>query len=151
MRELFKSLLVSAPNNGGFFLVAHGDVHRLDGLDTTGLSLDGGLFLRAQQQPPSLWICDGRRLAALANLSSAFDDLHDVICFDEHIYVVGTARNEIVKLNRAGREVRRWSFPGQHDSRHINCLAIWQKRIVFSAFGDFIETRGYKGRTLENG
>jgi len=80
-----------------------------------------------------------------------FDDLHDVLVDGEYFYVVSTRHNEILKLDRAGTEVGRWAFPGEPDSWHINCVARWNGRIVFSAFCDRSTHRGYKKDPLDVG
>ncbi|WP_250548112.1 hypothetical protein [Pseudomonas congelans] len=72
-------------------------------------------------------------------------DVHDVLEFEDHVYVVGTTGNEVIKLDKQGVERQRWHFPGEDDSRHVNCLGIWNGTIVYSAFGEFTSHRGYKG------
>jgi len=149
MHDLFDRLLISSPNEGGLFLVNNNRAIQLDNLNTTGISKTGGTFLRGQQ-PSSLWICRGQT-SEVTNKTVSFDDIHDVLCYGENIYLVGTAKNEIIKLDQNGVEVKRWVFDGEDDSRHINCLGIWNKRIIFSAFGEFGKTREYKDKTMGAG
>jgi GT2 family glycosyltransferase/glycosyltransferase involved in cell wall biosynthesis len=145
MHDLFNGLLISSPNGGGLFVANNNRVLQLDGLDTAGINSTRGVFLRGQQSA-SLWICRNQTLE-VTNETVAFDDIHDVLCHGKSIYLVGTTKNEIIKLDQGGKEVKRWSFDGENDSHHINCLGIWNKRIIFSAFGEFHESRGYKGNT----
>lgn len=145
MNKLFNRLLVSAPNGGGLFLINDAKVLQLDGVDTTGMAMKKDIFLRAQQ-PASLWICRDQT-TEIDGQPVAFSDIHDVLVHEDGIYVVSTADNEIIKLSLADDRVQRWRFSGAQDSRHINCLAAWNNKIVFSAFGDFQSTEEYKGRT----
>src|SRR3990167_4291146 len=143
MSELFRSVLASAPNGGGLFLVRGEEVIRLDGVDTTGIDHSEGILLRGEQ-PDRLWIT-GTATAELAG--QYLDDVHDVLCVEDSVYVVSTTGNQVVELNLEGGENRRWVFPGEPDSRHLNCLAYWRGEVVFSSFGEFAEHRGYKGNT----
>ncbi len=149
MGNLYDNLLISSPNNGGLFLINNNHVLQLDKLDTTGISKTGRTFVRGLQ-PSTLWVCNENAFE-VTNETVLFDDIHDVLCHENSIYLVGTKKNEIVKLDRDGSEVKRWVFDGDDDSCHINCLGIWNKRVVFSAFGEFRESRGYKGNTIAAG
>jgi glycosyltransferase involved in cell wall biosynthesis len=149
MNDLFDQLIISSPNGGGLFLISNNRSLKLDSIDTAGLSMAGGIFLRGQQ-PSSLWICY-EETYEVGNETVTFDDIHDVLCYGKNIYLVGTLKNEIIKLDQNGKEVKRWLFDGDDDSYHINCLGIWDKRIIFSAFGEFHETREYKGKTERAG
>lgn len=144
MSELFSRLLVSSPNNGGLFLLYAHKAYKLDNLNTTGIHHVGGVFSRGLQ-PDSFWA--GGADSPEINPALAVLDVHDVLIHDNHHYLVGTTGNEIIKLDRNGTEIRRWVLPGEPDSHHINCLGTWGGRIVFSAFGDFTETRGYKEKS----
>ena len=149
MANLFHQLLISSPNSGGLFLIKNKKVLPLDNIDTTGINKTNNVFLRAQQ-PASLWI-NRKKSTATINNTLEYDDIHDVLCHGKNIYIVGTSKNEIIKLDQKGKEVKKWVFDGENDSYHINCLAIWNKRVVFSAFGDFKKTYEYKGNTVGNG
>ncbi|MEE4693639.1 glycoside hydrolase family 99-like domain-containing protein [Pseudomonas alliivorans] len=145
MSSLFSNLLVSSPNGGGLFYVNADTVKKLDSFNTVGLFAASGKFLRGIQ-PDALWIYDGS-LREIESSTVPIGDVHDVLEFEEHIYVVGTTGNEIVKLDKQGVERQRWRFPGEDDSRHVNCLGVWNGVIVYSAFGEFTGHRGYKGLT----
>lgn len=149
MAEVFDKLLVSCPNGGGMFLFSHGTVHKLDALDTTGLATRGAHVVRALQ-PDSLAML-GKAAHTLAGTERQFDDLHDVLLDGQDCYVANTRDNAVVKLDAAGTELRRWSFPGEPDSWHLNCLARWNGRIVFSAFSDRVGHKAYKEPPLDEG
>lgn len=149
MPEMFSNLLVSCPNGGGLFVVNDGLALRVDDIDTTGLAWSEGVLLRGLQ-PDRLWVADGR-FQIVDGTKSDFDDIHDVLLTDQFTYVVGTTKNEIVKLDRLGEAAERWVLGDAPDSCHVNGLALWNGRVVFSAFGDFNDTRGYKGRSCGAG
>ena len=149
MAEVFDGLLVTCPNDGGMFLFNRGVMYRLDDLDTTGLAVSGGVLVRALQ--PDRLAMLGTVPREVEGSVGRFDDLHDVLLDGEHCYVVSTRHNEILKLDMHGAELDRWSFPGEPDSWHINCMARWNDRIVFSAFCDRAKHRGYKEPPLDVG
>lgn len=146
--NIFNNLLVSCPNEGGVYLIHGGAAFKLDNFNTTGVFEKEGRLFRGMQ-PSSIFMFGGRDIEI--RKGAAFDDIHDILFFDGYLYVACTSENSIVKLDLAGNETRRWTLPGEKDSSHINCLAIWNERVVFSAFGDFKEHRGYKGKTNGSG
>jgi hypothetical protein len=149
MNDLFDSLLVSSPNVGGLFFLHEGNAFKLDNFNTTGLSVNGRKVLRGVQ-PSALQLYDNG-LFEITESTVPFDDIHDVYLDDQCVYLVGTSGNEVVKLDLAGEELQRWVLPGEEDSLHINCLALWNGRIVFSAFGEFTGHYSYKGKTEKSG
>jgi glycosyltransferase involved in cell wall biosynthesis len=149
MSKQFENLLVSSPNSGGLFLIHKGNTFRLDSLNTTGLFCFASGVLRGIQ-PAELCIYKDS-VQYISAESVSFGDIHDVHYEAGFYYIVGTSGNEIIKLTENGEEVQRWVFPGEKDSWHINCLGTWNGRIVFSAFGEFREHRGYKGKTEKAG
>ena len=151
MNKLFDNLLVSSPNRGGLFFLHEGNAFKLDNFGTTGLSVNGRKVLRGIQfQPSALYIYD-ISLVEISKCTVPFDDIHDVHLDGQFVFLVGTSGNEIIKLDSHGEELQRWVLPGENDSLHINCLAMWNGRIVFSAFGEFTENYGYKGKTERSG
>jgi len=142
VRDVFANLLISCPNNGGLFLFHRGVIHKLDTLDTTGLVVHGDTLLRALQ-PAQLLQFESEH-GSVTGLERAFDDIHDVLADEEFRYVAVTAANRIVKLSREGHECQQWTFPGEPDSWHINSLARWNGRLVFSAFADLRLSKQYK-------
>jgi O-antigen biosynthesis protein len=143
MNGLFSNLLVSAPNGGGLFYINNGEVKKLDSFNTVGLFATSRNFYRAIQ-PDAVWAY-GATPFQITDESVSLGDVHDVLEFEDHLYVVGTTGNEVIKLDSHGIERDRWRFPGEEDSRHVNCLGVWNGRVVYSAFGEFSQHRGYKG------
>ncbi|WP_085066016.1 DUF4915 domain-containing protein [Pseudomonas piscis] len=149
MHSLFEGLLVSCPNDGGLFLLHKGKASRLDSSSCTGLDVRGDSVLCGLQ--PRALSFTGSRNWSLGGDATLFDDIHDVLFDGDGCYVVGTTGNEVVRFDGAGVETGRWAFSEQRDSWHLNCLARWNDTIVFSAFGTFETTRGYKGATQGSG
>lgn len=149
MTDLFDQLLVSCPNGGGVFLLHKGTAHKLDSLDTTGLDVRGARIARAIQ--PASLVLFHVATQELAGEKARIDDLHDAYIEDDACYVASTRGNEIVKLDYDGKELRRWTFPGEIDAWHINCITRWNGRIVFSAFTDRTQHRAYKKPPFETG
>jgi len=151
MNKLFDNLLLSSPNGGGLFFLHEANAFKIDNFDTTGLSIKGRKVLRGiQPQPSALYIYDVNPLE-ISKSTVPFDDIHDVYLDGQFVFLVGTSGNEIIKLDGSGGELQRWVLPGDMDSLHINCLAMWNGRIIFSAFGGFTENYGYKGKTEKSG
>lgn len=145
MSDMFDNLIISCPNGGGLFVVYEGEIQKVDNTNTVGLHSSGSIFLRGAQ-PETLWVHDFQT----PNCTKLFPDvadIHDVLEWEGSYYVVGTTRNEILKLDPQGEILHRWEFPGEDDSMHLNCLGVWAGKLVFSAFGDFSAHRGYKGLT----
>jgi glycosyltransferase involved in cell wall biosynthesis len=150
MPDIFDRLLVSCPNEaGGLFLIDHDKVRRIDTSPSTGLAIYGNRTLRGIQ--PGTVILLGERPWIVNDSEAGVDDIHDVVFKDGCCYVVGTTGNKIIRLDGEGQEVETWTFADADDSWHINCLGDWNDRIVFSAFGDFSTTRGYKKATAGAG
>ncbi|MBP2547681.1 glycosyltransferase involved in cell wall biosynthesis [Neorhizobium galegae] len=150
MPDIFDRLLVSCPNEaGGLFFIHGGAVRRIDPSQSTGLAVDGNRVLRGIQ--PATVVLAGDRQWVINADGAGVDDIHDVVFKGEFFYVVGTTENKVIKLDAEGQEVETWTFAEAHDSWHINCLADWNERIVFSAFGEFETTRGYKHATAGAG
>lgn len=142
MTDLFDHLLVSCPNGGGLFLLHEGEAIKLDPLNTTGLDIHEHRVVRAIQ-PSTLVMLDASPIE-LPGEGAGIDDLHDALIDGESYYVISTHGNEVVKFDSKGVEQHRWTFPGERDAWHINCLVRWNGRMVFSAFADRPEHRAYK-------
>lgn len=157
IREPFsEDLLVSSPNGGGISLVSGASVLILDGIDCTGLWVEGEtLFRNAILESPDTKRMEleaysgdgGRRVLAV----DPGYDFHDVLVHEGRVYLVSTGTNEILVLSPDGRVVARHAYPGGNDSWHLNCLAVWDGRVVVSAFGEFDAYRGYKHNTRGRG
>lgn len=145
MSDIFNNLIISCPNGGGLFVAFEGEILNVDSTYTVGLYNKGSCFLRGAQ-PASLWVHD---FETPGNTKQVPDiaDIHDVLEWEGSYYVIGTMRNEILKIDLNGEILQRWVFPGEEDSMHLNCLGVWGGKLVFSAFGDFKSHRGYKGLT----
>ncbi|HEY0198055.1 MAG TPA: glycosyltransferase [Rhodanobacter sp.] len=145
-------LLVSSPNNGGLILLADGKVTRLTTTDGTGLISWPGTVLRALQ-PNGASMLAAYRNSGLQLIPLATEplDIHDLLHADGRIFVACTQVNAVLELDEDFREVGRWTFPGEPDSVHLNCLCMHRGRLLVSVFGNFAEHRGYKGNTLGRG
>ncbi|NWD77187.1 DUF4915 domain-containing protein [Pseudomonas gingeri] len=148
MPHLFNNLLISSPNGGGLLFIHRDQAFHLDSVNTTGLSLSGTTLLRGLQ-PQGLVLYKGPCVEQ--HNVPHIDDIHDVLIAWPFLYTVGTTANEILQLNEHAEEIRRWTLDGEADAKHLNCLAVWDQRIVFCAFGDFTEHRQYKGKTEQAG
>ncbi len=142
MSFLPDKLLVSSPNGGGVLLVDGGVPARLSCVDGTGLALTPHGLLRGLQSESdsTLAVIDqrGYRRISLAEESL---DIHDVLHTHRATFVACTEFNGVIELDDAFTERRRWSFPGEPDSVHLNCLCLHRGRLLASMFGDFSEHR----------
>ncbi|WP_255682820.1 glycosyltransferase [Dyella sp. 2HG41-7] len=147
-----ESLLVSAPNEGGLFYVANGVAQRLSTLDATGLAIADGRCVRALQAngASTVSVCKNGTYAHIP-LADHELDLHDILIDSSTIYVACTYPNAVVAYDSDWRELERWVFPGQQDSIHLNCLCLYQGRLLVGMFGDFDLHREYKGQTARRG
>ncbi|WP_158883214.1 glycosyltransferase [Rhodanobacter sp. L36] len=145
-------LLISSPNNGGLTLLEDGKVTRLNTIDGTGLIHWPGTVLRALQPDGGSVLAVYRKTGLqLVTLSGEPLDIHDLLRVDGRTFVACTQLNCVSELDEAFKEVDRWTFPGEPDSVHLNCLCMHKGRLLASMFGDFTEHRGYKGNTSGRG
>ncbi len=145
---LFERLIVTGPNiGGGLGVIDSGCCFFLDGFRSTGICSVGDRLIVGRQPGHVVTIEAGRAEA----LAPEFPDIHDLASIDGTTYAVVTTRNEVVAIDADGTTLRSWRLPGGDDACHVNCLAEWNGRVVFSLFGDFTEPRGYKGNSLETG
>ncbi|WP_075322349.1 DUF4915 domain-containing protein [Acidithiobacillus albertensis] len=144
---LFHNLLLTTTGEGGLHLLHENQCYQLDSLGSTGISEQDGLLLRAVQ--PGTLIIYGHN--HLQKHSNSWDDIHDVLFENGQIWLISSTHNHILELNQEGVEKKRWKFSSIEDSWHLNCLARWQGRMVFSAFGEFHAYRGYKEGTERTG
>ncbi|WP_049780902.1 glycosyltransferase [Hahella chejuensis] len=151
MNDLFNNLLVTCPNQGGLFLIHEGVIHKLDDFSATGLAVSSERIARGLQPSSVVVHCHKKSDPESSVMTATADDIHDVLIAGDYVYFVGTSGNEVIKINSDSIEVDRWTFDGEVDSLHINCLGFWNERVVFSAFGDFKQHREYKGKTKEAG
>ena len=149
MANKFPRLLVSAPNGGGLFLLQDDVALHLDDLHTTGLAVLRNAIVRGVQ-PAGVTVYSPRR-RDLPTHGGLTHDIHDVAAIDGFIYAVGTTKNVILKLSREGRLINQWRLPGEDDCVHLNCLAVWRGRIVYSCYGRFRRHREYKEHPSDQG
>lgn len=150
--RLFSNLLISSPNGGGLFLVDGAVEYRLDSIDTTGLAQGGGYLFRCVQPNSFTVVRDvGDTFIDEEVNHDDFEDIHDVLVRDDCCFVVGTSGNKISRIDFSGHVIESWQLEGESDSHHVNCLGNWNGRVVFSAFGEFTNSRGYKNNSLEKG
>lgn len=145
MDKIFERLIISCPNDGGLFLAHGGRVRLIDSLHCTGLDAVNETILRGIQ--PNGLSLTGDVAWDITGQDLPFDDIHDALIVDDTYYIVSTMTNEVIQLDRERKELKRWSLAPAADSLHVNCLALWNGRIIYSAFGDFDTPRGYKGCT----
>jgi hypothetical protein len=147
------TLVISSPNIGGLCITADNGIRVVDTVSTTGLSADESLFVRALQQEDHA-VFDLRHRDGSRNRLAFRDiwDIHDIYLKDGLLYAVSSGSNEVVLIDiHKGAIVRRWKFPGEHDSWHLNCLDRWNGRMVLSAFGRFHVHREYIGNSRDKG
>jgi GT2 family glycosyltransferase/2-polyprenyl-3-methyl-5-hydroxy-6-metoxy-1,4-benzoquinol methylase/glycosyltransferase involved in cell wall biosynthesis len=149
MSDIFDRIFVSCPNGGGLFLVDHGKTIKINQFNSTGFDIKEFSVLRGLQDFGAVF--NGEEVWETINTDGSFDDVHDVLFVHDSCYIVGTMSNAIIRLDSHGREVERWAFSDIRDSWHINCLAYWNGDVVYSAFGEFDEERGYKSNSEETG
>ncbi|BCB28364.1 hypothetical protein SKTS_32500 [Sulfurimicrobium lacus] len=163
MQEPFTQdmLLATSPNAGGTSLIALGTATVIDQEDTTGIWIsEGGLFRNVIASIPDDET-PHKRTMQLQSFSSVSGkkvlmedeqfDFHDILYHENRLYLVSTGTNEVITLTKEGAEIKRYSYPGHNDSWHINCLGIWDGRVVVSAFGEFDSMRGYKHNSTHRG
>lgn len=146
---MFTDLLVSSPRPvGGLFWIDQGQVKPLWGMSTCGL------YYRTTSDTLYLGVAEVGRVysldAYLAMLLEPAPAIHDILEYQGHLYLAVTRSNSIVSIAPNG-QVQRWVFAREPDAMHLNCLGIWNDRLVFSAFGDFAETRGWNGKAAGQG
>ena len=147
-----ESLFVSAPNDGGLFYVCNDVARRLSTLDTTGLALSSDKCLRALQADGAREISIYKNdICTRITLSEDELDLHDILIDGATTYVACTHLNAVIAYDDEWRELERWTYPGEEDSVHLNCLCLYQGRLLVAMFGDFKTHRGYKGQTAGRG
>ncbi len=139
---------VSSPekNGIGLYLLSNTKIFAVEEMPCTGITMsDEALFV-------SKAFADHLRLFKIAAESrkeivdTSFGDVHDIKFFDGKIYIVSTGTNEVVSISADfdGKIIDRWRFSGCGESWHLNCLDVWNDRLVVSAFGEFGYYREYQ-------
>lgn len=137
-------LLVSAPNKGGgVAIIENGRLSVQWRGGATGLCF-GETEIALARQDRMVYLADDNGTARVDLGDEA--DVHDVRLANGRLYAVITGRNQIIEADtRKGEIIRSWTFPGDGDSWHLNCLTDIDGKLCFSAFGQFPAYRGYKG------
>ena len=143
-------LLVSCPNDGGLVRIQDGVPVSVDNESTTGICCYEDKFLRCIQNSidtPLKLIVYGKEEPQTL-VFPEIRDVHDILAHDGKIYLVSSGSNEIFEVSSESYEIlARHKFRGKGDAWHLNCLEVYENRLVVSAFGKFRRHRGYKGRT----
>ena len=143
-------LIVSCPNGGGLVRI-HDDIPTfINRVDTTGICFYEGRVFRCIQNtidtPLHMIIYDEGRIQSL--VFPEIRDVHDIIGFDGRLFVVSTGANEIFEISAERLQIlNRVRMKGKGDAWHLNCLEVYQNRLIVSAFGKFRRHRGYKNST----
>ena len=148
-----KTLVISSPNLGGLSKISDGRIEVIDAISTTGISSDDCLFVRSHQlEDHAVFDLQHRDGSAKQFIFKNIWDIHDVFLVNNHFYAVSTGSNEIVLISvKKGDIVQRWTYPGENDSWHLNCLDQWNGRMVVSAFGHFHAHREYTRNSSQTG
>lgn len=149
MKNLFTDLFISCPNNGGIYFVHNETPQKLDSLNTTGLCYTEGKLIRGLQ-PASIAIYSDD-YSEIVQSTIKFDDIHDVLIHESFYYLVSTTTNEVIQLDDTLRLKQKWMLPGDNDSSHLNCVAVWNNKVIASAFGTFTAHREYKNNSANKG
>jgi GT2 family glycosyltransferase/glycosyltransferase involved in cell wall biosynthesis len=145
-------LFISAPNGGGIMYAHRHLLIPLIHEDATGLStMSDGLLWSVQTAgaPTFRRILQGQFGAI--ELGATPLDLHDVLVHESGTYAVFTQTNQVVKLGDDFTVEQSWSFGDEPDCAHVNCIAMYQGRLICSLFGAFATHRGYKNQTRKSG
>ena len=144
------TLLISIPDagdKGGLALLEKGKLYSFAIPGCTGLWLNNNRLYIALMTSDYMILRvyePGREMKTI--VSSSLCDVHDIRMIGDELHVVSTGTNEVAVLDDNGRISKSWKMQGFGDSSHINCLDVWDDRLVATAFGRFTTYRGYKGR-----
>ncbi len=153
--RLEDSLLVSGPSfeerqGGLYFLKRSGwtggiEITCLDRFSTSGMAAENGLFVRSIQSEEFMILGAYTETSVWTIASEKYGQIHDVRVIDGKLYVVAANSNEVVLMTTAGEVEKSWKFPGGKDSWHLNCVDVWDGRVVACAFGRFEQEGGFRG------
>lgn len=145
-------LLVSSSNNGGLSIIdSNGEVRKVDSKNTTGLEVYGDRVYRAIQKSDYLELIVYSEDKVFTKFFPKIKDIHDIKVIHGKLYLVSTGSNQIYVLDEQLKEEKVYTFDGQGDSWHINCLMTIDNAIYCSSFCELKEHYQYKGNTLQNG
>ncbi|MDD3506735.1 MAG: DUF4915 domain-containing protein, partial [Sulfurimonas sp.] len=147
------NLLVSCPNiDGGFVQIKKGKSHKIDTSGTTGLCYFNNKLIRSIQHADfAEFLVYNDDDSYISIIHRELRDIHDLLVFNDLLYVVSTGTNEVVALDASYKIQKRYKFDGEGDAWHLNCLVLINDRVCVSAFCNFKEHYNYKGKTLNSG
>jgi len=147
------NLLVSCPNiDGGFVQIKKGKSHKIDTSGTTGLCYFNNKLIRSIQNADfAEFLVYNDDNSYISIIHRELRDIHDLLVFNDLLYVVSTGTNEVVALDASYKIQKRYKFDGEGDAWHLNCLVLINDRVCVSAFCNFKEHYNYKGKTLNSG
>ncbi len=149
LQDVDEPLLISIPNSeahDGLVLLERDKLYKFALSSCTGLFLNGDQLFVSSMYPDCMKVTvyePGKQIKTI--VSGKLGDIHDIRFFEDELYVVSTGTNEVATVDMAGRVRKTWKMDGFGDSCHINCLDIWDGRLVATAFGNFSTYGGYKG------
>jgi hypothetical protein len=156
------NLLVSVPADrgfGGLLLIEAkswlrgGSIKVVDRLGSMGMFRNEEYLLRViQPGDVNGCIVQYHKSGTVWTMTNAdLAEVHDVIVFNGAIWAVSTGTNEIVRLNWDGTTAEIIKLPGEPDAWHVNCLDVWNGKLIASCFGKFEKHRGWKDKEKDNG
>lgn len=124
----------------------------LDRLGTTGIWVEPEYYVRSVQLADHMMlILSGSWGATWVAARSDVGDIHDVRVYKDKLYIVSTITNEVLVMTVNGELVERITYPGGSDAWHINCLGVWDDRLVLSSFGQMDTSSGWRTGTKDTG
>jgi exonuclease VII small subunit len=147
------TLIVSCPGQkGGLFVVSKDGSVRLSTRPITGLHIKNGQLIYAYQDNGgnSVRTFLSDRTGEVA-LSSEPMDIHDITIIQDRIYAAATEDNSVICFDLNLNKINEWRLPGEHDSTHLNSVAIYRGQFLASIFGRFQFHRQYKEGTIGQG
>jgi hypothetical protein len=126
----------SGTGTGGLVLM-HGDRHVIiDKLDCTGMFVHNNIIYRFVRGLQALIAYDDTGIRSIVYFRGA-RDVHDILLFDDKVYAVSSACNEVLIYDLLGNLIDKKIFQGEGDAWHLNCLCEKEGRIYLAAFGRF--------------
>jgi hypothetical protein len=132
----------SGIGTGGLVLAHKEGSIVIDSLDSTGLCVFNNIYYRYIRSTNCLIGYDVDGIKSTLRLPNCYD-VHDIYIDEEGIICVSTGTNEILYYNHHGKLINAWKASGEKDAWHLNCLEKKNGHLFFSAFGKFVEHRGW--------
>ena len=146
--SLEDNLLVSAPSKqempGGMYqlrksgMFTPAELITIDTIETSGLWLKDGLFLRSLQSMSTMFLLAYSESGhAWTIVNEELKNVHDILIFEGDLYVASCNTNEVACVSMKGEIKERWKFGIGGHTWHINCLSVWDDRLVVTCFGRY--------------